>query len=324
MEVLASGRGELLQAPDIEGLRKHNRDNKSMALEEKLMDESEATRRFVKDGDYIGFELYGTCRAPMSIVRELVRQGRSDLRLVGQGLQDVDFLVASGMVKAMDITYVAYEVHGISGVLRRAAEKQGLQLVEWSNAAIAWRMKATAMGVPFLPIRSMLGTDTFNYSAGKEAICPFTGSRVMLLPALVLDCGIIHVHKADPYGNCLLEGISGFALEMARASKRLIISAEEIVDPDEIRRYPDRNVIPYFHVDAVVHAPYGSLPGEMPYLYGRDEDEIVEWIEATKDEGATNAYLKKYVHDLPDQKAYLEMKGGDAHLEKMRALSVGR
>ena len=92
MEVLSTGRGELLQAPDIEGLRKHNRENKSMALEDKLMDEGQATRKFIKDGDYIGFELYGTCRAPMSIVRELVRQGRKDLRLVGQGLQDVDFL----------------------------------------------------------------------------------------------------------------------------------------------------------------------------------------------------------------------------------------
>jgi len=260
----------------------------------------------------------------MSLVRELVRQGRRHLRLVGQGLQDVDFLVASGMVDAMDITYNAYEVHGLSNVLRRAAEKKGLKLCEWSNAGIAWRFKAAAMGVPFLPIRSMLGTDTFRRSAGKMATDPYTGDKVMLLPALVPDCGIIHVHKADKHGNCMLEGISGFALELARASKRLIVSAEEIIDSDVIRRFPERNVIPYFLVDAVVHAPYGSLPGEMPGIYGRDEDEILEFLSASRSEEETQAHLDKYIHDVPDHAAYLELKGGDAHIEKMRALAVGR
>ncbi len=141
LEVLETGRGELLQPPDLAAFRAWNRDNKSMALEDKLMTEKEAVGKFVASGDYIGFELYGTCRAPLNVVREIVRQAPKDLRLVGQGLQDVDFLVAAGLVKAMDLTYVGYEVHGLSPVLRRAAEKKGLQLVEWSNAAIAWRFK---------------------------------------------------------------------------------------------------------------------------------------------------------------------------------------
>jgi len=324
LEVLETGRGELLQPPDLAAFRAWNRDNKSMALEDKLMTEKEAVSKFVKGGDYIGFELYGTCRAPLNVVREIVRQAPKDLRLVGQGLQDVDFLVAAGLVKAMDLTYVGYEVHGLSPVLRRAAEKKGLQLVEWSNAAIAWRFKAAAMGVPFLPISSMLGTDTFNYSAGKVAVCPYTGKKVMLLPALILDCGIIHVHKADKYGNCFLEGISGFALEMARASKRVIISAEEIVDTDEFRTYPDRNVIPYFLVDAVVHGPFASHPGEMPNRYGRDEPAIMEWLKLGKDEEAVEAYLKKHCYDLADHAAYLDMVGGEAKMDELRKIAVGR
>ncbi|MCP4546957.1 MAG: CoA transferase subunit A [bacterium] len=324
MEILESGLYDLIQPPDIDGLRKWNRENKSMALESKLMSEKEAMERFVSDGDYVGFELYGTCRAPLSLVRELVRQGRKNLRLAGQGLQDVDFLLAAGMVEAMDITYVGYEVHGLSPVLRRAAEKQGVKMVEWSNAALAWRFKAAAMGVSYLPIRSMLGTDTFKYSAGKVAECPFTGDRVMLLPALILDCGVIHVHKADQYGNCMLEGISGFALEMARASKKLVISAEEIVDNEEILKYPDRNVIPYYHVDAVVHAPFGSHPGEMPYLYGRDEPGIMEWLQVTKTEEGASDYLDKYIRNVPDHAAYIELVGGEEKLKELRALSVGR
>ncbi|MEZ4398160.1 MAG: CoA-transferase [Candidatus Krumholzibacteriia bacterium] len=324
MKVLESGRGRLLQTPDLDGLRRWNREHKSMALEDKLVDEREAVRRCVAEGDYIGFELYGTCRAPLSIVREIVRQGPKHLRLVGQGLQDVDFLVASGLVDAMDITYNAYEVHGLSNVLRRAVEKGGLELVEWSNAGIAWRFKAAAMGVPFLPIKSMLGTDTFTRSAGKVAEDPFGNGRVMLLPALVVDCAVIHVHRADRYGNCQLDGISGFALEIARASKKVLISAEEIVDTDTIRRYPERNVIPYFLVDAVVHAPFGSHPGEMPYLYGRDEPLIMEWLEAAKKPETTAAYLDRTIHQVDTHAAYLEQVGGKARQDALRKLAVGR
>jgi len=324
MEVLESGRGRLLQEPDLDGLRRWNRERKSMALVDKLVDEHEAVHRCVADGDYIGFELYGTCRAPLSIVREIVRQGRRHLRLVGQGLQDVDWLVAAGMVDAMDITYNAYEVHGLSNVLRRAVEKEGLELVEWSNAGIAWRFKAAAMGVPFLPIKSMLGTDTFTRSAGKIALDPFGNGRVLLLPALVVDCAVIHVHRADQYGNCQLDGISGFALEIARASKKLIISAEEIVDTETIRQFPERNVIPYFLVDAVVHAPFGSHPGEMPYLYGRDEAEILAWLEAAKTAATTEAYLEQTMRQLPNHAAYLETVGGAAKQKALRGLAVGR
>jgi len=287
------------------------------------MSEREAVERFVHDGDYIGFELYGTVRCPMSLAREIVRQGKKHLRLAGQGLNEVDLLVAAGLVEKMDITYVGYEVHGLSNILRRAAEGGKLKLVEWSNAAMAWRFKAAAMGVPFLPVRSMLGSDTLRYSAAKVARCPYTGLKLTLLPALILDVGIIHVHRADRYGNCQIDGISGFALEMARASKRLIISAEEIIDTEEIRRYPERTVIPYFLVDAVVHAPFGSHPGDMAYMYDRDEEHLREFLEATKTEEGTQQYLEKYVYGVKDHQEYLELIG-QARLEELRRRVKGR
>jgi len=325
MEVLEldSGQGELIQPPDVEGFRRWLRENKSMELKDKLMSEREAVERFVHDGDYIGFELYGTVRCPMSIAREIVRQGKKNLRLAGQGLNEVDLLVAAGLVEKMDITYVGYEVHGLSNILRRAAEGGKLKLVEWSNAAMAWRFKAAAMGVPFLPVRSMLGSDTLRYSAAKVARCPYTGLKLALLPALILDVGIIHVHRADRYGNCQIDGISGFALEMARASKRLIISAEEIIDTEEIRRYPERTVIPYFLVDAVVHAPFGSHPGDMAYMYDRDEEHLREFLEATKTEEGTQQYLEKYVYGVKDHQEYLELIG-QARLEELRRRVKGR
>jgi acyl CoA:acetate/3-ketoacid CoA transferase len=127
---------------------------------------------------------------------------------------------------------------------------------------------------------------------------PVTGEPICLVPALVLDVGLIHVHRADKSGNAQIDGISGFAAEMARASKTLIISAEEIVDEEVIRSRPDRTIIPYYLVDAVVEAPYGSHPGEMCYQYWRDETQIREWVQASETAEATQAYLEKYVYSV--------------------------
>lgn len=325
MEVLEeeSGLEELIQPPDVEDFRRFLREHKTMALEDKRMTEQEAVERFVHDGDYVGFELYGTCRCPMSLAREIVRQGKRSLKLAGQGLNEIDLLIAAGLVEKLDQTYIGYEVHGLSNILRRAAENGKLKIVEWSNAAMAWRFKAAALVVPFIPVRSMLGTDTLKYSAAKVVRDPFTGIKLTLLPALILDVGIIHVHRADRYGNCQIDGISGFAAEMARASKRLIISTEEIIDTEEIRRYPERTIIPYFLVDAVVHAPFGSHPGDMAYMYDRDEEHLREFLEATKTEEGTQEYLEKYVYGVKDHQEYLELIGAE-RLEELKQGVQGR
>ena len=103
----------------------------------------------------------------------------------------------------------------------------------------------------------MLGSDTFNYSAAQVVNDPFTGLPVCLLPALILDVGLIHVHRADRFGNAQIDGITGFAFEMARASKRLIISAEEIVPTEEIRKQPFGRRLPLLpiHRPALLHKP---------------------------------------------------------------------
>lgn len=311
MNILEEGRGKLLQPLDLNAFREHNR-NKDRALIDKRMTEAEAVRRFVDDGDYIGTELYGTVRCPQSLVNEIVRQGKKDLRVAGQGVYELDMLLAAGLVKALDHTYIGLEVYGISHCLRREVESGRVEhCVEWSNAAIAWRFKAAAMGVPFIPTRSMLGTDTLKHSGAKVVEDPFTGDPIALLPALILDVGLIHVHRADKHGNAQIDGISGFGFELARASKRLIVSTEEIVPTEEIRKQPDRTIIPYYLADAVVHAPFGSHPGEMCYLYERDEPHIKSWVEASKDPETAQAYLEKYIYGVKDHQEYLELIGED-------------
>jgi acyl CoA:acetate/3-ketoacid CoA transferase alpha subunit len=309
MEVLQSGIGKLIQPPDINAFRAWNR-KKPKGLVDKRMSEAEAVSRFIHDGDYIGTELYGTVRCPMSLVNEIVRQGKKDLRIAGQGVFELDMLLAAGLVKALDITYIGLEVYGVSNCLRREVESGRVETcTEWSNASIAWRFKAAAMGVPFLPVRSMLGTDTLKYSSAKVVSDPFTGDPVCLLPALILDVGLIHVHRADRYGNAQIEGISGFAAEMSRACKTLIISAEQIVDTEQFRRQPDRTIIPYYLVDAVVEAPFGSHPGEMCYLYRRDEALIRDWVKASEDPQAARAYQDRYIYGVKDHQEYLALIG---------------
>jgi glutaconate CoA-transferase subunit A len=311
MEVIESGIRPLIQPPDMNAFREWNR-QKPKGLVDKRMSEAEAVSRFIHDGDYIGTELYGTVRCPMSLVNEIVRQGVKELRIAGQGVFELDILLAAHLVKALDITYIGLEVYGISECLRREVESGRVETcVEWSNAGITWRFKAAAMGVPFLPVRSMLGSDTLKYSAAKVVECPFTHELIALLPALILDVGLIHVHRADKFGNAQIDGISGFAAEMARASRRLIISAETIVDTEMIRQKPDRTIIPYYLVDAVVEAPFGSHPGEMCYVYRRDEPQIKSWVEASKEETTARAYLDKYIFGVKDHQDYLDLVGAD-------------
>jgi acyl CoA:acetate/3-ketoacid CoA transferase alpha subunit len=322
MEIIEAGIGKLIQPPDIESFREWNR-RKSKELIDKRMTEAEAVARFVHDGDYIGTELYGTVRCPMSLVNEIVRQGIKELRVAGQGVFELDLLLGAGLVKELDITYVGLEVYGVSNCLRREVESGRVEnCVEWSNAAFAGRFKAAAMGVPFIPLRSMLGTDTLKYSSAKVVECPFTGDPICLIPALILDVGLIHVHRADIYGNAQIDGISGFAAEMSRASRRLIVSAEKIVPCEEFRCHPDRTIIPYYLVDAVVEAPFGSHPGEMCYVYGRDENQIKAWVEASQTEETTQAYLDRYIYSVGDHAGYLNLVGKE-RLHSLKQMAAG-
>jgi acyl CoA:acetate/3-ketoacid CoA transferase alpha subunit len=319
-EFRAVGERPLIRPPDLEAFREHNR-HRSKALVDKRMTEEEAIARFVQDGQYIGFELYGSVRCPMSLTRALIRSGKKHFDLAGQGVHEADLLLAAHLIERIDCTYIGQEVYGVSALLRREVESGRVkQVIEWSNGAITWRFKAAAMGLPFLPTFSMLGSDTFNYSAARAIIDPFTNKPVCLLPALILDVGFIHVARADQYGNCQIDGIGGFAHEMARASKRLIVSAEEIVETIVFRAAPARTIIPWYLVDAVVHAPFGSWPGEMAGYYERDEEHYRAFIDQTQTQEGADRYLREWVRDIPDHQALLDRVGRG----RLEALRVGQ
>jgi 3-oxoacid CoA-transferase subunit A/glutaconate CoA-transferase subunit A len=242
-------------------------------------------------------------------------------------VHDVDVLIAGGVVDRVDCAYAfGHELRGLSPTGRRAAESGRVRVVgELSNAAFQWRFKAAAMGLPWLPARVMLGTDTLRYSSSRVVEDPWTGLPLTLLPACYPDVAFIHVHRCDRYGNCQIDGTTIEDVDLARAAKRLVITAEKIVGEDEIRSHPDRTVIPYFLVDAVVEVPYGSHPGNMPGLYYSDEDHMAEWLYMTRSDEGVQEYLDKYVYGVTEFSEYIELVGGEEkmrHLERLERLEV--
>jgi glutaconate CoA-transferase subunit A len=163
----------------------------------------------------------------------------------------------------------------------------------------------------------MLGTDTFKHSAAIEVTCPFTGQKYAALPALYPDVALIHVHRADPSGNCQIDGLEVADVELSQASKHVLISAEEIVAEDVIRNDPSRTKIPATVVDAVVEAPYGSYPGNMPGRYFADEAHLQRWLEAEKDPVAFATFLNEHIYQVKDFYEYLDKCGGIRRLVEL-------
>lgn len=315
------GLGKIFTDPDPDKAREFFR-TKSRVLKEKVMTVKEAVSLLVQDGDYVAVGGFGTNRIPTAVLHEILRQGKKNLGLSGHtATHDFQIMAAGGVIDRVDVAYVVgLEARGLSKAARRLFEEARVEVTEWTNAALAWRYKAAAMGVPFLPARVMFGTDTARYSGAKEITCPFTGKKLLALPALYPDVAIIHVHRADRFGNAQIDGISVSDFDLARAAKKLILTTEKIVSDDFIRNDPSRTVIPYFCVDAVCEVRYGSYPGNMPYEYFSDEEHLKEWLAADSSPETLKPFLDKYIYGTKDFSEYLELCGGEKRMEELRRL----
>jgi len=323
LEVLLEGEGELLAWHDPDEMRRWVAENKSKELVDKRMELREAVKKFVSDGCYIAFGGFGHVRVSMAVIYEIIRQRKRGLVMAGKtAVHDVDILVAAGCVEKVEVAYsFGHELRGLSPASRRAVEQGRVKVAsEWSNAAFQWRFLAAAMGLPFIPTRVMLGTDTLRKSSAKVVRDPYTGKPICLVPACYPDVAVIHVHRCDIYGNCQIDGISVEDFELARAAKRLIVTTEEIIDHERVRREPYRTIIPYFLVDAVVEVPWGAHPCNMPYMYYFDEEHIAEWLRLSRTEEGVREYLDKYVYGVDSFEEYLELVGGVRKLEYLKRL----
>ncbi len=321
MNVIDEGKGMLLGWHDPDENREWIIENKTRVMVDKRMTAKEAVEKFVTDGAYMASGGFGHVRVSMAIVYEIIRQKKRNLAMAGKtAVHDLDILVGSGCVDKVEAAYsFGHELRGLSPSSRRAVQEGRCTVVaEISNAAYQWRFLAGMMGIPFIPARVMLGTDTFEKSSAKVVECPFTGKPIALLPACYPDVAVIHVSRCDMFGNAQIDGIMVEDFELARAARRLIITTEEIVDEEVIREKPHLTNIPFYHVDAVVETPFGSHPCHMPFKYYFDEEHIAEWLKFSKTDAGVSEYLDKYVFATKDFGEYLTLVGGEEKLEYLR------
>lgn len=291
---------------DLEG---HER-----VVTDKIVSAEEAVS-IVHDGDHvaIGGTLYS--RTPMALVFALLRAQRKHLTLSRPlTCYEAELFLVTGAADRIITSWMGIGLRwGLSPVLRHFVENGLAEYEEWSHLAMGLRYKAGAMGVPFLPTLTMLGSDVARERKMRTVTCPYTTEEVGAVPALGPDVALIHVHRADKYGNAQVDGYHHMDLDMARASRRVIVSAEEIVSTYEIQRHAASTVLPHFAVDAVVEARFGAYPHECYGLYEADVEHFDDYVQMLRANGMDGArqYVKQNVSDLPDFKAFLDLAGED-------------
>jgi glutaconate CoA-transferase subunit A len=287
---------------------------RNRALRDKVTSLEDAAS-LIKDGEHVGIGGSVISRTPMAMIWQLIRAGRKDLVISRSMMStDGDWVIASGLSRHIITSWCAQGIMwGLSKVVRHHFEGKGAVYEEWSHLAMGMRFLAGSMALPFMPMRTTLGSGL--YELQKERIhsykCPFTGEKLALVPALNPSVAIIHVQRADKYGNAQIDGLPFMDVQLALAADRVIITTEQIVSNERFRREPDLTKIPFLCVDAVVEVPYGSAPHECFGLYEPMLDHVgkyVEKVNASPVDGMRD-FFDEYVHKPKSWVAFLEKIG---------------
>lgn len=294
----------------------------------KILTMQEAVEKYVEDGDHICFGGFTTNRKPYAAVHEILRQGKKDFIVeAGPAGGDWDMLIGEGRVKVYNNCYTANS--GYSNVSRRfrnAIENNKMLFEDYSQDAMMLMLHASMLGLPFLPVRMMLGSDlvsewgiskelreTLDKIPNEKLVVmdnPFKpGEKVCCLPVPQLDTAIIHVQKASPDGTCAIEGDPFHDVDIAVAARKTIVTCETLVSNEEIRRNPEKNSLPHFVVDAVVHVPYGAHPSQCYNYYDYDRDMLKEYEQVSKTDEDFKAFVENWVYSVKDHDEYLEKLG---------------
>jgi len=292
---------------------RHDLELRDRSLREKVVSLEEAAS-FVRDGDSVGIGGSTMSRTPMGLIWALIRAKRRNLvcsRCITSS--DGDLLYGSGVSEHIISSWFSQGIlFGVSKVMRHYVETGKARFDEWSHMAMGMRFRAGAMGVPFMPIRSMLGSDLIGQRPeAKELDCPFTGEKLLLVPALNPDVALIHVQRCDAYGNAQIDGLQFMDIDLARAANRVILTTERIVSNDQIRRAPDHTKIPFFTVDAVVELPFGCAPHECYGVYEPMMRHMQEYVALVNGDpiGGMEQYLNKYVYGPDSWTGFLDLIG---------------
>ncbi|MFH0994162.1 MAG: CoA-transferase [Pseudomonadota bacterium] len=301
---------------------------------------SAAVKKFVTNGCHLSIGGFTVSRNPMAAVYEIIRQRISGIHLYAHSNgQGVDELIGAGCVSRLEIAYAGSGRFAPTCIrFRKAAQSGAIAIEDYSNYQMTLRFLAGAMGVPFLPTRSSLGTDIiekWGFSKQMRAENPRLpdqklqvvdnpfGSwgdapKLVLVPAINCDVTIIHVQKADRGGTVRMEGLSFSDVEQAKCAKHVIVTCEELVASDVLKAGPDQNQIPSFCVDAVVHIPYGAYPTACYRYYDYDPAYLNAYRKNAEDDARYQAYLEEFVHGVTDHQGLLD-KIGNRQLSAIQA-----
>ena len=265
-------------------------------MKDKLTSLDQAIRA-IPDGSRLALGGNTLHRAPIAAVHELVRQRKRNLEIVKTaGAYDIDLLAGSGCASSVSVGFVGFEnLFGMAPSYRRAVERGDLNVNEHACYSVIAGMRATIQGVPFMPIAGMTGSDLLAARDFRKVADPYTGAEVVAIPALIPDVAIIHAQEADTMGNARIKGTLFEDVLMAKAAKRVIITAERIVDGTEFVESADSVAIPAFMVDAVVDAPHGAWPCSCAGLYDLDLDYLTEYVAASANESTFRRFVEEHI-----------------------------
>ena len=278
----------------------------------KLISLQDAISKYVNDGDIVyaaGF----THLIPFAAGHEIIRQAKKNLTLA-RATPDLiyDQLVAAGCASKVIFSYMGNPGVGSLRIVRTAIEKGELEWEEYSHFGMITRLQAGASGLPFLPMNQTAATDLERVNPLiKRVIDPYSGQEVITVPALNPDVAIVHVQRCDQHGNAHLWGIVGEQKEVAFAAKKVILTAEEIVDESVIRSDPNRTIIPGFIVSAVCHVPHAAHPSYAQGYYDRDNQFYMNWDKISESPELTKQYLQEWVFGVKDRDEYWKKLGAE-------------
>ncbi len=283
-------------------------------MTDKVMSLREAIQEFVHDG-HVVYAAGFTHLIPFAAGHEIIRQGRRNLTLC-RATPDLiyDQMVAAGCARKLVFSWAGNPGVGMLRVVRAAIEAGEVEIEEYSHFAMISRLFAGAANLPFMPIRSNLGSDLPAHNPRIKVIeDPYGGEGVALVPALKPDVAIVHAQRADRHGNTQVWGILGEQQEAAFASRRVIVTCEEIVDEEIIRSDPNRTIIPGFIISAVCHVPFAAHPSYAQGYYDRDNEFYLAWDQITRSPDGAQRWLEEWVYGVRDRAEYWAKLGEETH-----------
>jgi glutaconate CoA-transferase subunit A len=273
----------------------------------------------VADGSVVALGGGLSARLPMALVRELIRQGRRDLHVVGSAHSiDVDLLIAAGALAVCEESYVGFEQDlGLAPAYRRAAQEGSIVVRESCCVTMLTQLRAAEMGLPFLPVRGIKGTDMRRlHPEYAETTCPFTGEVLVAVPPLVPDVALLHAPLGDMRGNLHLEQPYVLDERFAGASRAVVATVDRLVSTEEVAAVGI--TIPAHLVAAVSEVPYGAHPASCYPGYAYDRQHLSTYVDAARDPESASAYVREWVLAPGGESAYRDRIGA----ERLDALSA--